>query len=443
MVPFVRKIIFAAGELSLLVVLVMFVCAGAYAGDAVVNSVDDVKQPAPPAKKAKTQGSVAAVTVTPKPVRHIWNVQGQADNDKMIIVNDKGDVKVVNIGDEIDGCLVTGDRVVCEQQEKDEINKALVAARNAESKRRADASQEAVTLHKLKHDFDAASAALSEKDDEIKSLSALQEQSKKALAEKEGEADQLKKDLAAIDIAKIKSESAAISLKLSELLKSIAEKDKMLSAMVYEAKGKDIMIQKLKSQLAALESEAALSGQQIAKLKQYEKELAEKTAALEALNRGLSQAKEQAKDADSLYRQIASQYDALAGKVELVDQLKEQVKQYEKTAAAAGEIQKNMKAENAEKDNKIAALAGELTTNGNLVAQLKAEIKSYYSQVKGKDGLVAHTDGNAQRQDLQVAKEQNAAGGAVMRREPTFTTQGFLISLILWHQRGRSSKRLK
>lgn len=51
-----------------------------------------------------------------------WEVQGSI-GDKVVIVNDRGDTSAVKAGSEIDGCLVTADKIMCDTPEKTAINK--------------------------------------------------------------------------------------------------------------------------------------------------------------------------------------------------------------------------------------------------------------------------------------------------------------------------------
>src|SRR5208337_3223697 len=49
-----------------------------------------------------------------------WEVQGSIGN-KVVVVNSRGDTSAVEIGSEIDNCLVTVRKVVCDTAEKEVI----------------------------------------------------------------------------------------------------------------------------------------------------------------------------------------------------------------------------------------------------------------------------------------------------------------------------------
>lgn len=51
-----------------------------------------------------------------------WEVQGSI-GDNVVIVNGRGDTSAVKAGSEIDGCLVTADKVICDAAEKTAISK--------------------------------------------------------------------------------------------------------------------------------------------------------------------------------------------------------------------------------------------------------------------------------------------------------------------------------
>ncbi len=49
-----------------------------------------------------------------------WEIQGSIGN-KVVVVNGRGDTSLVEIGSEIDGCLVTAGKVICDTAEKQAI----------------------------------------------------------------------------------------------------------------------------------------------------------------------------------------------------------------------------------------------------------------------------------------------------------------------------------
>ena len=46
-----------------------------------------------------------------------WEIQGSIGN-KVVVVNGRGDTSLVDVGSEIDGCLVTAGKVICDTAEK-------------------------------------------------------------------------------------------------------------------------------------------------------------------------------------------------------------------------------------------------------------------------------------------------------------------------------------
>ncbi|MBF0557247.1 MAG: hypothetical protein HQL08_00550 [Nitrospirae bacterium] len=60
-----------------------------------------------------------------------WEVQGSIGN-KVVIVNGRGDTSAVEAGSEIDGCLVTAGKVLCDLAEKEALGKIKTEMKSIE-----------------------------------------------------------------------------------------------------------------------------------------------------------------------------------------------------------------------------------------------------------------------------------------------------------------------
>jgi len=64
-----------------------------------------------------------------------WEVQGSIGN-KVVIVNGKGDTSAVEAGSDIDGCLVTSAKVICDISERAAFNKKETGTKGIEAGKR-------------------------------------------------------------------------------------------------------------------------------------------------------------------------------------------------------------------------------------------------------------------------------------------------------------------
>ena len=111
-----------------------------------------------------------------------WEVQGSIGN-KAVVVNSRGDTSAVEIGSEIDGCLVTVRKVVCDTSEKDVIKDNDREMKEAEvlRKKEGELQKQLAQLNQEKKEVEAI-AGRREKDN--KELSAIIEKLKNELAQK-------------------------------------------------------------------------------------------------------------------------------------------------------------------------------------------------------------------------------------------------------------------
>ena len=111
-----------------------------------------------------------------------WEVQGTIGN-KVVVVNARGDTSAVEIGSEIDGCLVSARKVICDTAEKEAITNNDRDTKEAEFSRRKEEElqKQLVLLNQEKKEVEAI-AGRREKDN--KELIAIVEKLKNELAQK-------------------------------------------------------------------------------------------------------------------------------------------------------------------------------------------------------------------------------------------------------------------
>jgi len=131
-----------------------------------------------------------------------WEVQGSIDN-KVVVVNGRGDTSVVEIGSEIDGCLVTVRKVICDAAEKEAI------------KNNDRETNEAEVLRRKEEELQKQLAQLTQEKKEIEAIVGRREKDNKELI---SIVEKLKNELAHKNSAAVSDTITAPSLKINTLV---------------------------------------------------------------------------------------------------------------------------------------------------------------------------------------------------------------------------------
>ena len=105
--------------------------------------------PPPPPTSASSLASVPEVPVNANASK--WEVQGRVD-DSVILTNSKGETRIVAIGDEIEGCKATAERLICDPTEKKTVEKKDKDVKEVEVMKKA-VSNQAIQIVGLEKDL--------------------------------------------------------------------------------------------------------------------------------------------------------------------------------------------------------------------------------------------------------------------------------------------------
>jgi|GEM_PF-3089792 len=111
-----------------------------------------------------------------------WEVQGSIGN-KAVVVNGRGDTSVVEIGSEIDGCLVTVGKVICDNVEKQAIKNNDLEIKELEVLRKKEEELQK-QLAQLSQEKKETEAAADRREKDNKELIVIVEKLKNELAQK-------------------------------------------------------------------------------------------------------------------------------------------------------------------------------------------------------------------------------------------------------------------
>ena len=111
-----------------------------------------------------------------------WEVQGSIGN-KVVVVNGRGDTSAVEIGSEIDGCLVTVRKVICDTSEKQAIKNNNPEMKEVEVLRKKEGELQK-QLAQLNQEKEEAEAVAGRREKDNKELIAIVEKLKNELAQK-------------------------------------------------------------------------------------------------------------------------------------------------------------------------------------------------------------------------------------------------------------------
>ncbi len=148
---------------NILLVLIIALAVSAYAQD---NS--------PSRQTSNASGEKAGQTK--------WEVQGSIGN-QAVVVNGRGDTSLVEIGSEIDGCLVTIGKVICDAAEKQAIKNNGIEMKEAEVLRQKELELQK-QLAQLKREKEEVEAVAGRREKDNKELIAAVEKLEKELAQK-------------------------------------------------------------------------------------------------------------------------------------------------------------------------------------------------------------------------------------------------------------------
>jgi hypothetical protein len=131
-----------------------------------------------------------------------WEVQGSIGN-KVVVVNGRGDTSAVEIGSEIDGCLVTVRKVICDTAEKEAI------------KNNDRETNEAEVLRRKEEELQKQLSQLNQEKKEVEAIAGRREKDNKELIAIVGK---LKDELAQKKSAAVSDTITAPSLKINALV---------------------------------------------------------------------------------------------------------------------------------------------------------------------------------------------------------------------------------
>jgi len=351
------------------------------------------------ATKPNQKASVTPPQENEKAEKVTWTVQAKID-DNVLIVNNKGEIKPVRIGSEIDGCLVTEESIVCDPSEKDKARRRL--AENGE-------------VQQLRKKVESAVSFAAKKADEIKRLSLLSsdlsgklkkaendlDSARRDLADKRKEADVLKGNVR--DLSSAQSEVEALKRKLAVTEKALQDKQTENATTAVELRDAQQLRKDVEAKNAAMETLKRDLGSAQVDCKKKEAEVKRLTLLTSDISGQLKKALE---DGDKAREDLTQKTQELVALKETGGQGK--VEDLNKKLAALDRKLQEKIAEAEAKSAQLRSKEGELLLakqQGNdadsLYRQLNSEFEAYKSTVAGKDNTIAHMDMHIRRLESQ------------------------------------------